>query len=199
MLPSGTLREFRCGIKRADIIIITKCPDVLLPIERSRLMQEIGPLPHQRIYFSTIKYGEFLPLQMEKLNPFSKEYYFERHYIVVLLTGIANTQALAYYLKYKVKTLIPVRFGDHHAYTKNDLEDVKKIFDNIAPSNKIIVTTEKDAMRLRNPELSEILKQLPIFFMPIEIDLYENNKTEFNEQILHYVRTNQNNSSVHSK
>lgn len=197
VMPTGSLREFGSGIKRADIVIVTKCPEVLLPIERNRLTKEIKPLPHQHIYFSYIKYGEFLPLHAQTINPFSKEYYFERHYSVVLLTGIANTQSLEYYLKDKVKTLIPVKFRDHHTFTKNDLEEVKKIFDNIASSNKIIVTTEKDAMRLRNPDFSDILSHMPLFYMPIEIDFYEKDKNEFNEQILHYVRTNQNNSSVH--
>ncbi len=199
VMPTGTLREFSSGIKRADIIIVTKCPKVLLPIERKRLINEIRPLPYQNIYFSYIKYGEFLPLHSETINPFSKEYYFERHYSVVLLTGIANTQPLEYYLKDKVKTIIPVKFPDHHAYTKNDLEEVKKNFDNIASSNKIIVTTEKDAMRLKDPQFSDILSHLPLFYMPIEIDFYDTNKNEFNEQILHYVRTNQKYSSLHSK
>jgi len=208
VVPSGSLREFRSGIERADIIIVTKCPQVLLPIERKRLIKEIKPLPHQNIYFSTIKYGEFLPLQKEKLNPFSKEYYFEHHYSVVLLTGIANTLPLEYYLKDKVKTIIPVKFPDHHSFTKNDLEEVKKIFDNIASSNKIIVTTEKDAMRLKRPEFSAFLSQLPLFYIPIEIDFYNKDKNvlqndsagqEFNEQILHYVRTNQKHNSVYSK
>ena len=208
VIPSGSLREFRSGIKRADIIIVTKCPEVLLPIERKRLIKEINPLPHQNIYFSAIKYGEFLPLQSETINPFSKEYFFEHHYSVVLLTGIANTNPLEYYLKDKIKTIVPVKFPDHHTFTKNDLEDVKKIFDNIASSNKIIVTTEKDAMRLKKPEFSDILSHLPLFYMPIEIDFYDSNKSahldhlveqEFNEQILHYVRTNQKHSSIYSK
>ena len=208
VMPSGRLREFRSGIKRADIIVVTKCPEVLLPIERKRLIKEINPLAHQNIYFSSIKYGEFLPLQPELMNPFSKEYFFEHHYSVVLLTGIANTQPLEYYLKEKVKTIVPVAFPDHHIFTKNDLEDLKKIFDNIASSNKIVVTTEKDAMRLKNPEFSDILSRLPLFYMPIEIDFYDSNKNnpldntvgqEFNEQILHYVRTNQKHSSVYSK
>lgn len=197
VMPTGSLREFGSGIKRADIIIVTKCPEVLLPIERNRLTKEIKPLPHQHIYFSYIKYGEFISLHSQTINLFSKEYYFERHYSVVLLTGIANTQSLEYYLKDKVKTLIPVKFRDHHTFTKNDLEEVKKIFDNIASSNKIIVTTEKDAMRLRDPDFSDILNHLPLFYMPIEIDFYDKDKNEFNEQILHYVRTNQNNSSLH--
>ncbi len=199
MLPTGNLREFRSGIKRADIIIVTKCPEVLLPIERKRLLKEINPLPHQTVYFSYIRHGEFLPLAGENISPFSKAYYFEHHYSVLLLTGIANTQPLEYYLKDKVKTLIPVTFPDHHSFTKEDLENVKKIFNNIASANKIILTTEKDAMRLKNTEFSDVLNQLPLFYIPIEIDFYDKTKNEFNEHILNYVRANQKHSSVYSK
>ena len=199
VMPTGSLREFRSGIKRADIIIVTKCPEALLPIERKKLMSEINLLPHQKIYFSTIKYGEFLPFNGEGNNAISKADYFERQYSVVLFTGIANTQPLEYYLKDRVKTIIPAKFPDHHSFTINDLLTVKKIFDNIAAANKIILTTEKDAMRLKGPEFSNILKKLPIFYVPIEIEFNEQDKNEFNEQILKYVRTNKEYSSVYSK
>jgi tetraacyldisaccharide 4'-kinase len=209
VMPTGTLREFRSGIKRADIIIVTKCPEILVPIERQQIEKKINPLPKQHVYFSHIKYGEFLPFHAEKLNPFSKAYYFERHYSILLLTGIANTQPLEYYLKEKSKNLVPVQFPDHHVFTATDIEQVKKIFDNIASANKIILTTEKDAMRLKCVELSAALEHLPLFYIPIEIDFYDKNKgtrlsintagQEFNEQILHYVRTNQEHGSLHSK
>lgn len=207
MLPTGTLREFKSGIKRADIIVVTKCPDVLLPIERQQLEKALKPRAHQKVYFSHIVYGEFLPFHSEKINPFSKAYYFERHYSIVLLTGIANTQPLEYYLKEHTNNIIPVQFPDHHAFTRNDIEHVIKIFDNIASANKIIVTTEKDAMRLKCTELSSILEHLPLFYMPIEIEFYDKDKgtrlsinkaaQAFNEQILHYVRTNKKHSSIH--
>ena len=199
VVPSGTLREFSFGAKRADIIIVTKCPEVLLPIEKKRLLSEIKPLPHQHVYFSFIKYGEFLSLHSEAINPFSKAYYLEHHYSAVLLTGIANTQPLEYYLKDKLKNIVPVKFPDHHAFTINDLSTVKKIFDNIATANKIILTTEKDAMRLKASEFSDILNHMPVFYMPIEIDFYEQEKNEFNQTILNYVRTNKKYSSIHSK
>ncbi len=199
VVPTGTLREFRSGIKRADIIIVTKCPKILVPIERKRLMKEMNPLPHQTIYFSFIKYSEFLLLNSEKKNPVSKSYYSEHNYSILLLTGIANTQPLEQYLRTKVKTVIPVKFPDHHQFTKSDLGLVQKTFHSIPTENKIILTTEKDAMRLKLPEFSAILDTLPIFYMPIEIDFYEHEKEQFNEQILHYVRANQKHSSVYSK
>jgi len=199
LLPSGSLREFKSGMKRADIIVVTKCPEILLPIERKRLISEINPLPHQRIYFSYIKYGDFIPVTGDGTNPLAKEYYFERNFSVALLTGIANTRPLEYYLKDKIKNIFPIKFGDHHHFTKNDISNIQKIFNNIVTANKIILTTEKDAMRLKSAAYAEAIKNLPLFYIPIEIEFHNNDKQAFNEQILHYVRANQKHSSIHSK
>lgn len=199
VVPTGTLREFRSGIKRADIIIVSKCPKILVPIERKRLTKEINPLPHQTVYFSYIKYGEFILLNSEKMNPVSKSYYAEHNYSILLLTGIANADPLEQYVRTKVKNVIPLKFPDHHQYTKADLGLLQKTFHSIPTENKIILTTEKDVMRLKLPEFKAILDDLPIFYMPIEIDFYEHEKEEFNEQIIHYVRANQKHNSVYSK
>jgi tetraacyldisaccharide 4'-kinase len=199
MMPTGTLREFKPGIARADIIIVTKCPEILLPIERKRLLNEINPKPHQRVYFSYIKYGDLIPVSGDGNNPLSKEYYFERNFSIALLTGIANTKPLEYYLKNKVKNIIPIKYKDHHHFSPADLENIQKIFNNIASANKIILTTEKDAMRLKSPEYADVIKNLPLFYIPIEIDFHNKDKEEFNEQILHYVRANQKYGSLHSK
>jgi tetraacyldisaccharide 4'-kinase len=199
IMPTGSLRESKKGIIRADIIVVTKCPAILLPIERKRLIAEIKPMPHQKIYFSYIKYGDFLPMNGDQKNPFPKEFYFERNYSVLLLTGIANTSPLEYYLKDKIKNMQRAKYPDHHRYTESNIDDVRKIFNNIVASNKIILTTEKDAMRLKDPEYSDALKDLPIFYIPIEIDFHDKDKEQFNEQIIHYVRANQKYSSVYSK
>ena len=201
VMPTGSLREFRSGANRADIIIVTKCPTILLPIERKRLISEIKPMPHQRVYFSYIKYGDILPLHAsgDQKNPFPKEFYFERNYSMLLLTGIANTAPLEYYLKDKVKNLERAKYPDHHIFSKTDMENIQKIFNNIAASNKIILTTEKDAMRLKGPEYADALKDIPVFYMPIEIDFHDKDREGFNEQITHYVRANQKYGSIHSK
>jgi tetraacyldisaccharide 4'-kinase len=199
MLPTGSLREFRSGMQRADIIIVTKCPEILLPIERKRLLNEINPQPHQRVYFSYIKYGDFIPVNGEGTNLLAKEFYFDRNFSIALLTGIANTKPLDYYLKDKVKNLTPIKYPDHHAFTKTDIEAIQKIFNNIAAANKIILTTEKDAMRLKDPAYAEMIKNMPLFYIPIEIEFHHKDKEEFNEQLIHYVRANQKHSSVYSK
>lgn len=198
VVPTGNLREFRSGSKRADIIIVTKCPHVLLQIERKRLTDEIKPLPHQQIYFSSIKYGDFIPLHAAK-NPFTKEYYFERNFSILLVTGIANTSTISYYLKDKIKNVEHLKFPDHHDFSKKDLERVKAVFNSITATNKIIITTEKDAMRLKNTDFLKILKDLPVFYIPIEVVFDDKDKNSLNTQILNYVRTNQRNSNVHPK
>lgn len=199
VVPTGSLREFKSGIQRADIIIVTKCPEILLPIERKRLLTEINPMPHQHVYFSYIKYGDFIPVIGEGTNPLAKEYYFERNFSIALLTGIANTRPLEYYLKDKIKNIIPIKYNDHHHFTKADMDSIQKIFNNIVTANKIILTTEKDAMRLKSPEYAEAVKHLPLFYIPIEIEFHNRDKQEFNEQIFHYVRANQKHSNIHSK
>ena len=197
VVPTGQLREFRSGVKRADIIIVTKCPHVLLQIERKRLIDELKPLPGQEIYFSSIKYGDFIPLHAAK-NPFTKEYYFERNFSILLLTGIANTATLSYYLKDKIKNIDHLKFPDHHDFSKKDLEKVRVAFNNITATNKIILTTEKDAMRLKNTDFLTILKDLPVFYIPIEVVFDDKDKQALNSQIVNYVRTHQRNSGLHT-
>lgn len=194
VIPSGGLREFKTGAKRADIIVVTKCPEILLPIERKRLLDEINPLSHQKVFFSYIRYGDFCPLNCSDKNPFSKEFYFERNYSIALVTGIANTKSLEYFLKHKVKNIYPIKFSDHHNFKKTDIIRIKELFNNIAAPNKIILTTEKDAMRLNKPEFSDVLKDIPVFYIPIEIAFHDKDGNLFNEQVINYVRKNQKNS-----
>lgn len=193
MLPTGTLREFSKGAKRADIIIVTKAPANLVPIEKRNIIKDLKPRPYQRVYFSYITYGDFIPAKKDGSRlPLSKEFYFERDYSIVLLTGIANPAPLEEYLKAKAKEVISVKFADHHEYSETDVTKLRKIFDNLAAENKIILTTEKDAMRLQRPGLEELLSTLPLFYIPIEIRFHDKDAEEFDKQILDHVRSNPN-------
>lgn len=197
LLPTGYLREPRSGVRRADVIIVTKTPQFFSPLERKRLIKEIAPQPYQKVYFSTIVYGDFVPFNplQQDTNPLpgehfpSKEYYFERNYSVVLLTGIANSHSLEYFLKDKVKELVPFRFRDHHEFMPADLIRLKEIFNELRAANKIILTTEKDAMRLQKPGLAEYLGDLPVYYVPIEIAFHDQDAVSFNQQIFDYVRS----------
>lgn len=188
MLPTGNLREFKRGAKRADIIVVTKCPNLPFEIERERLIKKIAPLPHQQVFFSIINYGNFTPLDKQKSNMLSKEYYFENNYSILLLSGIANITPLTDYLKSKTKNVIPMNYKDHHEFSETELRDVESRFNDIQNMNKIILTTEKDAMRLRSSKFIAKLSTLPVFFIPIETVLNEKDTNDLNQTILDYVK-----------
>ncbi|MCX6311887.1 MAG: tetraacyldisaccharide 4'-kinase [Bacteroidetes bacterium] len=200
LLPTGYLREPISGVRRADIIVVTKTPDFFSPIERKRIIKDIKPQPYQKIYFSKIVYGEFVPfLETAIANAVTKEICFNQNYSVVLLTGIANSHSLEYFLKDKVKELVPYRFRDHHEFMPNDLLHLKELFNAMKGENKIVLTTEKDAMRLQKPELAEYLGDLPIYYVPIEVAFQDQDAIDFNQQINDYVRPHQVNSHIHPR
>ena len=183
VVPSGTLREFRCGAKRANVIIVTKCPKNLSEEEKNRIRNEINPTKDQRLFFSYIEYGSLV-----KLNdiPFKED--IDTVSSVLLFSGIADVKPLEKYLTGKKYSVHSLHFKDHHQYSTQDLLKIKESFYNIALPKMIIVTTEKDIMRIENAEQREIVKDLPIFYIPIVVDLFEMDKKMFNTIITDYVK-----------
>lgn len=195
LLPVGSLREWRAGKKRADIIIVTKCPDNLSPVEKRIILKKINPEPHQQVLFSHIKYGN--PISVFG-NKAIREIGEIKNYQIVLLTGISNPKPLENYLDDKAAKIIPIHYPDHHEYTMVEVNNLAEKFNGIPSENKVILTTEKDAMRLDKPGLVEILSNLPVYYIPIEITFDEKEKNEFNQLITDYViRTNQKHSRVY--
>ena len=187
-LPSGTLREFRSGAKRADIIIVTKVTSALSPITRRRLTKIIKPKEHQALYFSYIKYGVLQSIHSEDTIPNSRKIS-----TILLFSGIANSYPLQDKLRKKCNELIVMNFKDHHKYSIKDLTKIKNKFEDIYTKNKIIITTEKDAMRLSKPELIKFAKDLPIYYLPIEVKLHKDDAKEFDKKIIDYVKKNKRN------
>ena len=200
LLPSGTLREGKRGMKRADVIIVSKCPEILVPIERKRLAEQFDIMPHQKLFFSFFRYGEIVRLNSRQSSMFiGTNYYFEKRFTILLVTGIANPAGLAEFLKRKTDKLETMAFKDHHEFTADDLRSITETFNNIANANNIIVTTEKDAMRLRNPELEEAIRSLPIFYIPVEVVFHQNDKEIFDNLVLNHARQNQTNRFTHQR
>ncbi|MEO5642744.1 MAG: tetraacyldisaccharide 4'-kinase [Bacteroidia bacterium] len=200
LLPTGLLREPKSGAGRADIIVVTKTPDFFSPLERKLIIKEIKPQPYQKVYFSKIVYGEFIPFGNIPANEIvTKETCFSEKYSVILLTGIANSHSLEYFLKDKVKEVIPHRFKDHHEFLASDLLRLKEIFDEAKGENKIILTTEKDAMRLQKPGLADYLGNLPVYYVPIEVAFQDQDEIDFNQQINDYVRPHSVNRKIHKR
>jgi tetraacyldisaccharide 4'-kinase len=185
VLPSGTLREFRGGAKRADIIVVTKTPKIFSPITRRRIIEELNPEARQQVYFSFIKYVDPVTVYDDPQLVFPA-----KATNILLFTGIANDYPLREHLERMCSELIVIKFPDHHPYTIKDLEEIGRKFNDLPTQKKVLVTTEKDAMRLKTPELSAYLKNLPLFCVPMEIEFHGTDKEKFDNEILRYVAKN---------
>ncbi len=181
-IPTGTLREFRSGAERADIIIITKTAPVFSPITKRMITEIIKPKEHQKLYFSYIRNADFVPLPGTKAN-LDKQ----RFSTILLFSGIANSYPFQEYLRGFCSELVVMDFPDHHKYTSKDIEKIKKTYTSIYTNNNIIITTEKDAMRIIKTNLINQIRDLPIFYSPIEVKFHMGGEIEFNKQILSYV------------
>ena len=126
------------------------------------------------------------------------EYYMGKRFTILLVTGIANPSGIIEYLRRHTDKLEMLIFPDHHEFNKKDIHTIQQTFDNIANSSKIIVTTEKDAMRLRNPDIDPSIQKLPWFYLPIEVQIHHEVE-KFNQTILDYVRKNQINIKLHNR
>lgn len=182
-LPTGDLRDQPSSYKRADIIVVTKCQPFMSPDERVATIKEIKPLPHQHIFFTTIVYNQPYHILTHEMRPIT---FFDE---VLLVTGIANTLPLKNYILNQAKTYEEFSFSNHHIYSIDDLKEIRKRFDNLGVENKIIVTTEKDAVRL--VKFKEELLDLPVYVLPIqhrflfgESQQFDNLVTQFIDQFL---------------
>lgn len=182
MLPTGNLREPRRGINRADILIVTKTPEIFNPIERRLVMKELARYKISKVFFSYISYGQLVPIKEINLQPAPAKLK-----TVILFTGIANPVPLEEYLKRVAQDVIVLRFGDHHEFMEREIVAVKNAYDAVFSGNKVIVTTEKDYMRLKSKKELKALDNLPVYYMPIEIEFHQKDKERFDELILDYV------------
>jgi len=182
LIPVGNLREFKTGYKRADAIIVTKCPIGLTKTEKDSIVKKINPLEHQKMFFSHLEYGYpyfiNMPTQTISLN-------LQQH--VLLLCGIANPQSLEEYVLSKVAAVYRQYYPDHHYFNNQDLNDIVTSFNNIEAENKIIITTEKDAMRLAlHPKWFQKHK-LPVYVLPVEIAFDAKTKKRFDDYVINFV------------
>ncbi len=199
VLPYGRLRENRHEKRRANIILITKTPSDIKPIEKRILIKNLKIFPFQNLYFTTLEHGSLTPIfNPEKYKDFQITKV-EQDYSVLLITGIANPIHLKKHIESFSQNVELLQFPDHHNYTKKDIDSIVKRYESIKEERKIIVTTEKDAVRLQDVKSIEELRKLPVFFVPLTIRFLGKDKQEFDNQIINYVTKNKRNSNLHTK
>lgn len=177
VLPQGRLRERRVGAKRADAIIVSKCPEDLIETEiqkmdkaTRRYIQAETP-----VFFSTIHYGKPIAFGSETL--LSEQ--------VVVLAGIANSKPFEDYAHRHFRVLQIIRLADHYDYTTADIEKFRALIQSFGTANVSILTTEKDYVKLA--KLGD-KSALPLFFVPIEIRFLRNETNKFNNWVLERVQ-----------
>ncbi len=187
MLPAGTLREFKSGIVRADLIIITKTPDRTSPVEIRNILKDVNPKAHQQVFFSYLQYGDLYSITNanEKIDTLNDLF----RYRVISFAGIANAQPMVNYLKEYAADVKHLQFNDHHEFSIKDLEDIERYYNSFEGGNKILVTTEKDFMRLKSNLVWKIAQRMNIYILPVEMT-FKDKEEEFNQVILKYVRAN---------
>jgi tetraacyldisaccharide 4'-kinase len=178
-LPTGDLRDIRSNYKRADAIIVTKCRADLSVAEKKEITNDIEPLPHQQLFFTTLIYGT--PYHITNKN----FYFIDEHTEVLLVTGIANPRPLKKYLEDRIQAYYMMHYGDHHIFSLDDWKDIKKRFEEIEAPRKIILTTEKDAMRLLKYDGE--LNSLPFYVMPVEHHFLFDGGPAFNDLVIKFI------------
>lgn len=179
-LPTGDLRDQQKSARRADIIVVTKCPQDLSLAEKNQLIKEVKPGPGQQIFFTAISYGK--PYQVITRRPWLEVKTAE----ILLITGIANPGQLKKYLEEKFNGFDELAFSDHHIFTIDDLKYILKKFDQIQSPGKILLTTEKDAVRLQ--KFSQQLRELPFYVMPIQPVFLFHEENQFTRLITTFIQ-----------
>ena len=178
-LPTGDLRDLKSSSRRAEVIVVTKCPSSLTEAERDQAIKELRPLKTQQVYFTTIEYGQAYHIIHKSgiILDNSSE--------ILLVTGIANPRPLEKLVEEYSSSYHKMQFPDHHIFTIDDLGDIRKRFDNIDHTQKFILTTEKDAVRL--VKFGKQLEDLPLYVLPIRHHFLFGETDRFNQHIVTFI------------
>ena len=179
ILPYGDLREFKKARFRANIVIVTKCPAKLNPIEKHNILRELKLQNYQRIFFSYLKYGDLQTLGGSNISVDLR-----RADNILCITGIAHPEPLLAELRQYTKVQ-HLPFADHHDFTSGDIARIKETFATLPGSNNLIITTEKDAIRLRGK-----IDSLPVYILPVTVAFHKENDKDFDTLIESSVREN---------
>lgn len=179
ILPFGDLREFRSAHRYAGIIIVTKCPAKLNPVDKHNIIHDLKLENYQKVFFSYLQYGPLLTLDGRPADIDLR-----RLDHVLAVTGIAHPRPMVEEIKRSCKVQ-HMAFADHHDYTKRDVSRIRAAFESLPGSRKIIITTEKDATRLRG-----LTGDLPVYVQPVTVAFHQDGDQSFDQLIESSVREN---------
>lgn len=180
-LPTGDLRDEWASANRAQVIMVTKCPPELTEAQKAEVLREIKPLPSQRVFFTAIQYG--IPYH---ICDSAKKCIITVEDEVLLVCGIANPKPLKEYLLHHTHAYYQQDYSDHHIFSLVDLREIKEKFNAIQANHKLILTTEKDAVRLI--KYREELSDIPFYIMPIRHRILFEEGPQFDEMLINFIQ-----------
>ena len=196
MMPTGMLREPASSLHRAHVIIVTKCPKDIKPIDFRIVAKNLELRPYQRLYFTTFSYGDLktfnTPHRRKPLPALSSDTH------ILLVTGIASATPMVDKLREHTEHITHMEYGDHHDFTRPELQSISNTFSKIDASDKLIITTEKDAARLSAYSLDETITN-NLYVLPIKVEFLQNQEEKFSHYIIDYVSKNSRNRIVHQR
>lgn len=194
LLPAGRLREPASALRRADLVVLAKCPVNLTPEQARELAARMPLSPRQRLYFTTLRHGDLQPLAPQGTPLPLADMGRDLH--VLLLTGIASPARLMEVLAPHAACVHPLTFADHHDFTVRDLERIRHAFFQLPEGRRLLVTTEKDAARLSGHARWTEGMESQVYVLPVEVAFLAGQQEQFNSIITDYVRKNSRNRSL---
>ncbi len=175
LLPFGRLRDRKQEIKRANVVIVTKTPGDITPINKRIVKKNLNIYPYQDLFFTTLDYGDLQPVFQQTAGKLTKEACKKEQYGILMVTGIANPKPFVDYIRGLSINIQKIKFPDHHEYTKHDIIRITKSFNSLNAEKRIIITTEKDAMRLHSVEIPDEIKSV-LYYVPVEVKFLSKTK-----------------------
>jgi len=198
-LPGGRLRESTSGTKRAQMIVVTKCPDSLKPIERRIAIKDLNPIPGQNVYFTHFTYGNLMPVFSDSAKEITCAEIKKLQPGFLLVTGIAYPRMLKKHLLALSESIKEIKYPDHYAFRQHDINEICNQFRAMQGNSNFIVTTEKDAMRLQFfPQIPAEVKSR-LYYIPVQVKFLDEEEFQFNKQIQAYVGNNKRNRILSKK
>ena len=192
LLPAGNMREPFSGRWRADILVVSKCPEDISITEQTNIAERLEPLPFQSLFFTSIAYQPLQAISGERSNIM-----IDMATTVFLLTGIANPAPLVQHIKNKTRHIIHHNYPDHHRFSLKNIAKLADEFEACTSQKKVIITTEKDAQRLVEHELQPAIEKLPIMVLPVAARFLNDSGPEFDQLVTQYVREHRTNHIIH--
>lgn len=183
LLPLGRLRESPRALNRADMVIVTKCPREVKPMDLRIITKNLNLFPYQKLYFSRYCYGNLMSVFPDEVTYIPYLEWLTEADTVLVVTGIANPKPFIRYLRQYKGVVKVMHYPDHHNFSRRDMEGIYERFESMSGERKYVVTTEKDAVRIaNNPYYPHELKSVT-FYLPIRVEFLPQASASFEEEL----------------